>query len=620
MADIFRIVSSVIPKSTHVVGFRGTERLSYTYRFAIGLLIKGQSVDMSKALHQRASLFVETGDGAPMVFHGLIARLELLHCFGSQELYRATLVPKLWLSSQNHHSRVFVQKAVPDMITELLEANGLDDDDFELRLHDNYEPCEFVCQYQESDFSFLSRWLEREGMYFFFEHGMEREKLIITDHSECHSSLRKMSVRFVPVVEGDAMAEQSVVSWICRHSAVPKKIVVQDYDYLKPRLAVVGEAELEAGYGQLARYGENVRTPEGAERLATLHAEQLLARQQMYEGHGRVFGLRPGYTLTLVEHPRADFNIEYLCTELHHVGNQSAEHPRVRQLLGIDQEEEYRIAVEAIAADVQYRPADALPWPRIEGFVAGQVCGPKGGDYAEIDEYGRYLVRFLFDESGLPDGQASAWVRMMQPYAGGAEGFHFPLLKGTEVMVSFVGGDPDRPVIAGTVPNVATPSPVTGGNATENVIRTAGGNVLQLDDTRGSQFVSVSCPVENSALRMGLLTDGAHVSLRTDGYSAFNTGLDHKTEVGGSRTVHSGGDQTIETPESLTLKAGSAELVMKSGFISLKNGAGAHVVLTGDVVQVYGDRKLELYGKGEVAVASAGSAKVSGTTIALGKA
>ena len=186
----------------------------------------------------------------------------------------------------------------------------------------------------------------------------------------------------------------------------------------------------------------------------------------LFTGSGTSFYLRAGYTFSLEDHPRASFDMKYLATEVEHQGNQAASTPELRRLTGLDTDEVYRVTVAAIPATVQFRAEVRAAWPRIYGTEHGIIDGEAQSEYAQIDEHGRYLVRFAFDENTLADGKGSTRVRMMQPHGGGVEGWHFPLRKGTEVLFTFLGGDPDRPVIAGVVPNALTPSPVNAGNHT----------------------------------------------------------------------------------------------------------------------------------------------------------
>ena len=203
------------------------------------------------------------------------------------------------------------------------------------------------------------------------------------------------------------------------------------------------------GLGDICVYGGRFFTPDDGKRLAKIRAEELLARQVVHRGTGTAFYLRTGYFFTLEDHPRSDFNQDYLVTDVEHIGNQSISDPALRALAGIDTDKVYTVAVKAIPSKVQFRPESMTAWPRIYGSENGTICGPADSDYAQIDDQGRYNVKFKFDESDLKNGKASTFVRMMQPHGGNPEGFHFPLRKGTEVIFTFLGGDPDRPVICG---------------------------------------------------------------------------------------------------------------------------------------------------------------------------
>src|SRR5262245_35052404 len=171
--------------------------------------------------------------------------------------------------------------------------------------------------------------------------------------------------------------------------------------------------------------------------------------------------------------------------------------PEIRRLVGSSFDDVHRVEVRAIRADTQFRPRRATPWPRVHGLVGAVVDGEADSEYAQIDEQGRYKVKLKLDESDLRGGKASTWVRMIQPHGGSVEGWHFPLRKGTEVVLAFLGGDPDRPVIAGVAPNAHTPSPVTGLNHTTNVIQTGGRNRIEMEDLEGSQRITISSPTMN---------------------------------------------------------------------------------------------------------------------------
>ncbi len=560
MENQITIQSDVLPDDAHVVAVRGTEAISLPYQFQIGLLIDEPDFDMEAAIRGRATLQFNVGmDDAPYAYHGILASIEHLHEWQGKALYRAVLVPQLWNLSQSLHSRVYTDNTIVEIIQAVLEHNGLVADDFAFQLQRDYPTVEHICQYKETDLVFISRWMEREGIYYFFEQGDNREKLIITDHKASHDDLIEHPVRYVPLSGGDAMATEALDFFTCKRSALPATVALADYDYINPTLEVAGSAAVASdGVGEIRVFGKNFLTPDQGTRLAEVRAEEMLARQELFHGRGRVFHLRPGYTFTLEEHPRSPFNRRYLVTELEHVGNQSAKDAQTKKLLELDDEgefgvDEYGVQLVAIAHDTQYRAPERHPWPRIDGYEFASVCGEADSEYAQLDDHGRYRVRVKFDESDLVDGSASTWVRMLQPHGGGNEGFHFPLRKQTEVLLFFLGGDPDRPVIAGVAPNAHTPSPVTSANHTLNVVQTGGLNRMEMQDESGIQHVKVTCPTENTHIHLGAPNDDHNMHMCTDGdtihYSGRNwdcythgekyefVGLDSELEIGGSQFI-----------------------------------------------------------------------------------
>jgi type VI secretion system secreted protein VgrG len=465
MLDVFTISSPALPQGTRVVGFRGSEGISRLYAFEIHVTVgadHADDLDLATLTGATGSLVLDRQDGRPpFAFHGIFSEAAIVHHEpDGRALVRAVLVPRLWRLTQTHHSRIFTQESIPDILKKTLEDGGLTSADYGLQLSGQYPSEEHVCQYRESHFDFISRWMEREGLYYWFEQGAAGEKLIIADAKSAHEDLVPSPVRFFALSGADASARECLETFVCRHKALPASVRFKDHDYTKPALDVSGSAPVsKAGVGEISVHGARFFTPEAGQRLARLRAEELQAREQVFTASGTAFYLRAGYTFSLQDHPRSSFDAKYLVTEVEHHGNQAASTPELRRLTGLTSEDVYRVDVTAIAASLQFRAEPRATWPRIYGTEHGIVDGEADSDYAQLDEQGRYLVRFAFDESDLGAGKASTRVRMMQPHGGGIEGWHFPLRKDTEVLLTFLGGDPDRPVIAGVVPNALTPEP-----------------------------------------------------------------------------------------------------------------------------------------------------------------
>jgi len=562
MKDLFTIRSSALPETTTVAGFQGTEGISRLYALELYLFVgaEGQQLDLADVVGTKATLQIDRQDDRPpFVFHGIFAAFELLHETDERSLFRATLVPQLWHLTKTRHSRIFTDMSVPEILREVLEEGGLNSDDFAFELLDRYPPQEHVCQYQESSFDFICRWMEREGMYFYFRHGEVSEQLVITDNRSFHPELDEKGVRFFALGGSDVTAKEALSTFTCKHQALTGGVRLRDYDYGRPTLDVSGSAAVSrVGLGEINVHGGRFFSPEEGKRLAAIRAEELLAREVVYRGSGNALHLRSGYRFKLREHPRAAFDMEYLAIAVEHQGNQAIHAPVLRALTGIEGSEVYRVEVQAIPAKVQFRAESRAPWPRIYGSENGTICGPAESEYAQIDEAGRYRVKFNFDESDLKDGKASTWVRMLQPHGGSVEGWHFPLRKGTEVLFTFLGGDPDRPVIAGVVPNLLTPSPVTRGNHTTNVIQTGGRNRFELEDKAGQERITLQTPYCDTMLRMGAPNAGHNMILRTDGDSLFQTGQGSDTVVVGLKTgVFIGGKADLTVGAATDLFVGA---------------------------------------------------------------
>lgn len=541
MADFFVIRSGALPEHARVLGFRGNEAISRPYFFEIFLQVGGpeaHDLDFGEAVGAKASLVASRDDGRdPFVFAGVFSEVSLLHETDERAVLRAALVPRLWRLSQSVHSRIFTGQSVVEIIEAVLRDGGLSSSDYAFRLSSDYRAEEHVCQYKESDLDFLSRWMEREGLYYFFEHGEEGEKLVVTDSKSFHRELGPGAVRYFPQGAEDVTAGEHLASFVCRHRELPASVRFRDHDYNKPTLDVSGSAPVSpSGSGEIHLHGVRLFTPDAAKRMATLRAEELKARERRYTGAGTALYLRSGYTFELVDHPRSTFDTKYLAVEVEHHGNQMAGGKDLLRLTGLEEGGVYRVGVTAIQADVQFRAEPRTPWPRIYGTEHGTIDGEADSEYAQIDEHGRYRVRFGFDESDLGAGKASTWVRMMQPHGGGIEGWHFPLRKATEVLFTFLGGDPDRPVIAGVVPNALTPSPVTRANHTRNVIQTGGRNRIEMEDRAGYERITISTPHAETMVRMGSPNDQHELIARTNQNALIETGRNLDVYVAGFKT------------------------------------------------------------------------------------
>jgi type VI secretion system secreted protein VgrG len=651
---LLKIHSSALPDDVVVAAFKGREAISEPYSFEIGLLTKDAGFNQDDAVMARATL--QIGDAAaPYLHSGVLAAVELLHDFGGRMLYRAVLVPKLWQLTLTEHSKVWTDKSIPDIVKQVLEWGGLSSSDYELRLKESYPPRDFVAQYKEDYLSFISRWMERLGMFYFFEQGPDAEKLVVVDQQSFDGGTPNPKVRYVPGTQGDAMVIDAFWVFRARTSALPNEMDLWDYDYLNPRLDVHGVAPiLPSGLGEISRFGDdNFLTPGDGNRLAKIRAEELICRRKVMQAEGRVLHLSAGWPFTLEEHPRADLSDKkYLVTAVLHQCVEAAADKFTRDLLGIDIDRPYQCEVAAIPATVQFRARSVHRWPRVDGYESGTVDGPSDSQYAQLDAHGRYKVRIKFDENDLGPGRASAWVRMQQPYGGSPEGFHFPLIKNTEVLLWFMGGDPDRPVIAGVVPNALNPSLVTVTNNTYNIIQTVNLNIIEIVDTINEMTIRISCPISNTYIKMGfdpkfqfiLNTEGnvhfwigglflvdvkATLDVNVDLDVTFDfkqnwivkVAVDNNITIGanlilkvsgdvnwtifGDWNVHIEGDANLVIDGDVNVKVGGDVNVKVGGDVNVKIGGGEKIEIGGDqIIKIGGNQDITIGGKQKVNVLS----------------
>lgn len=584
MTPIFTLESHALPEGVVVAALRGRDALSEPYRFAVGLLVPDDDAfDMDAAVGAEARLTIE-GESGPLAFQGVLASVAHLHALDGHALYQAVLVPRLDTLAQSLHSQVFVDMTVPDVVRAVLDGEGIGAADVRFDLSERYPSEPHVCQYHEDNLAFVSRLLEREGIYYHFEEIDGAERLVITDRSPAEAPLRRAPVRVRPGSQSEGMAGEALFAFRCKSRIAPGAVTLRDYDYERPDLDVSGRAKAwSRGSGEVHVHGASFTRPADGARLARVLAEEIRCGQKRYHGHGRVSQLRAGSTFEVVEHPRAAFNRRYRVVAVEHHGVSALADATMREALGLEHEETYRVDVVAIESHVPYRPERRTPRPRIYGVENGVIDGAGDSAYAQIDAQGRYKVKIDFDEADATGAQASTWVRMMQPHGGSNEGFHFPLRKGTEVLLTFLGGDPDRPVISGVLPNAHTPSPVTAQNRTANVIQSGGRNRLEMEDLDGKQRTELSTPTEQTYLNMGAPRGdgGFNVELSTAGDARHFTGKKREVEVGADDHESVAGHVTIEHAKNQSVTIGKDQEVVVRGDASSDVGGDHQTTVSG---------------------------------------
>jgi len=490
----------------------GEEGLSQLYSFEILLVSEKADLDLEAILQSPAVFTIKSKNG-DLPYHGILASFEQLHKADAWVFYRAVLRPKLWWLTLTHHNQVFLNKKLDQFLTDVLQDGGLSSGlDFQFKLQGQYPVWDYLCQFSESHFGFLSRWLERDGVYYWFEQDAQGEKMVASDTRIAHTPMPGFDAfHYAPPTGLDAtLADEVVKSFTLKRTPMPKSLLVKDYNYEKPSLDLTGRAMVaDKGRGEIYLYGEHFKNLDEGNRLAQVRADEWKCREQVFSGMSNAPAIRPGYTFTLDRHYRSDFNQSYLTVGMSHEGSQERYLLSGLGVSGLSDQDNlfYRNHFECIPGTVQFRPVRETDKPRIHGSISAKIDAAGSGQYAELDSQGRYKVILPFDLSGRGGGKASAYVRMMQPYAGADMGMHAPLHKGTEVLLSFIDGDPDRPVIAGAVPNPETPGPVNDGNQTMVRLKSGGGNVIHMEDQEGSQRILMHTPTAGSFIRVGYKND-----------------------------------------------------------------------------------------------------------------
>jgi len=496
-------VVGLSPSELEVVAYEGVDALSSPYHFKVTLVFRGESFSPDTILNQKAVLRFANQEGANS-YSGVVIALHGMQRVNDATFFSAELAPRFHWLRLTQHNQIFLGLSLDKIIESVLLEGGVTH--YELRLFSKYPPMDYVCQFNESHFDFLSRWMESRGLYYFFEETEQGEKLVVTDTKVSHDAAHDGTYRFAPASNLKAITPiQDILALIREDRIVPQKVLVKDYNYMLPNLELQAEAVVDPnGVGVFYNYGDHFMTKAEGTALAKVRAEGLLAGKTRFRGEGGISDFRAGRLFTLTEHPDKACNIEYLLTSVEYSARLTSYMTAgLSDDITAGERQGARCRFSAISADRQFRPALTTPCPKFHGVINAVIDAETEGKYAQIDSYGRYAVRLPFDLAGRPATKASAWLRLAEPYAGDRYGMHFPLHKGVEVLLTFIDGNPDRPVIASAIHNADKRNMVTSSNAQQSVIKTAGNNQIVMGDEQGKEYVSIYSPYKKSSITVG---------------------------------------------------------------------------------------------------------------------
>ncbi|ELY4482448.1 type VI secretion system tip protein VgrG [Cronobacter turicensis] len=583
----------------------GREALSEPFMFTLTLLGTDARADRSALLGQPVTVTIPTQAlMTPRYLNGKVTRVAVtaVELSGTRyAAYELTVEPDLWPMHRDRNLRIFQGQTVPQIVKTLLGESRVN---MEERLSGSYRVWEYCVQYQESSLDFISRLLELEGITYHFRHEQDRHTLVLTDapgQYEPFPGYETIPYHVTP--SGGSTDEEGISQWALEDSVTPGIYSLDDYDFRKPNawLFQARQNPLSPQPGSIDVYdwpGRFVEHGHG-EFYARIRQERWQVEHRQTQGSGTALGIAPGHTFVLRNAPFFGDNGEYLTTVAHYRFEEN------RYASGPDSNTLHEIRFEVIPADVPYRPSQKTPWPRTYGPQTAKVVGPQG-ESIWTDKYGRVKVKFHWDRLGKGDDTSSSWVRVSSAWAGqGFGGVQIPRV-GDEVVVDFINGDPDRPLITGRVYNEASMPPwELPGDATRMGFMTRSkdghrdnASYLFFEDKMGDELMDM-----HAEKNMNISVENDK-TVTIDGSRTTTIGREQKDEVTGdasfyykqkrttvvdqreTRTFNNGEETTITNGKTLTVTSGG----FKSEITDLKkdiiHGNRSTTIDTGDYLTI----------------------------------
>ena len=580
----FRVATPLGPDALLLTGFRGSEGLSKLFRFELDLLAPLDApADFAKLLGQPVVLSIDLPNGGARHHHGIISRFAQGTRDDTFIHYKAEVVPHAWLLTRRERSRIFQRKTVTEILSVVLD--GLDVD---WQLRDTQATREYCTQYRESDFAFACRLMEEEGIFFYFTHTDDKHTLVLSDHPDGHVPIPvRAALEFEQAGGGEGQRQQFLVTdWEKVQELRSGKLTLWDHHFELPHRPLDAEGtiqgtvrigtvdhDLRAGNvaalerydypGGYAEWFDGV-DPSGVQsqsadlekifeqnrRMVGIRLQEEAARAVTIRGRSVCGNLTAGHTFALSGHYDADG--EYVLTAVEHVGTATGDFRSGAV------EYQYDNTFTCLPAALPYRPARATARPTVKGTQTAVVVGPAGEEIF-TDPYGRVKVQFHWDREGKRDADSSCWIRVSTIWAGKGWGvIHIPRI-GHEVVVDFLEGDPDRPIILGSVYNADHIPP--GNLPKEGMVSglqsrsTPGGggsnfNGMRANDTKEKESLTVQAEYDMSTLVK-------HNDTQT-------VNVDRKITVLGTHT------EDITKDTAITVSEGKYEHTVATGIATIK--------------------------------------------------
>jgi type VI secretion system secreted protein VgrG len=656
----FSFKSSAEPNASwRVVELHAREGLSELYSCTVDLANEHLGADVDGLLGSSAEVVISRQGGARRLC-GVVHRVEHTGVKAGHLLARVHIVPALWALSQRRDSYIFQEKTVKTILEEVL-TQGLKPFKraFRLELNREFLKREYCVQYRETDLDFILRLMEEEGLFFYFDHSGEKEELVVAEENEQVPACEAVNGGAITVKGPEAATakEESLRHFDLSQQLHTTSVVIRDFDWTQPGLDLTKKALSKDRQGrdrESYEYPAPLLGPYDAESKKYKHEQkqELLRHQALHaegkraHGVGYVTSFSPGHMFELTGHAIPALDQWYLLTRVEHYGHAPEEltsdtHEHGREGRSA---ERYRNTFECIPLDVPFRPERRRPRARISGLQTATVVGPSGEEIF-TDEHGRIKVQFHWDRHGQRDEKSSCFLRVAQVWAGPGWGFVFLPRIGMEVLVDFLEGDPDRPIVVGCVYNGQnTPPYALPDQKTRSTIRTAstpggeGFNELRFEDAADAEEIylhaqkdfnevvlhnhstTVKANQTNSVDGSQSESIGGNQSMTVHGKRTKTVDKDEKATVKGKRTeevtgeekltLHGGRDTTVNTLEKLNVTGRRDETIGGNDDLNVTGDKTDHI--TGKYAMT-GDQEVKL-NQGDVSIVlNRGGAIVEGT-------
>jgi type VI secretion system secreted protein VgrG len=620
-----------------------SERVSEPFCFDLTVVSERPDVNGKDLLGQPVTVSLTLPAGVTRPLHGLVTRFVrtgeqttgMTQSSRQRFRYQLRLQPWLWLLTRTADCRIFQNKSVTDIFEDVVKGHGFSD--YKLSLTGEYQPLEYCVQYRETDFNFVSRLLEAAGIFYFFTHQDSRHILVLADDATAFKTQEKFQeMKFFRAESGRTTAD-TIDTWSVEQTVQPGVYATTDYDFEHPSLSLLQKSTQSRQHVhssfEVFDYPADpqVLQPSAVGDVAAVRLAEAQAGFERYRGASAdCGGLRTGAKFKLSGHPQSAFNTPDYAI----VGTQHTITSNLYESGG--EGPSMLVSVEAIDAKTRFRPARVTPKPIIQGTQTAMVVGASG-DEIYTDQYGRVKVQFPWDRYGKKDENSSCWMRVAQVWAGKNWGaMHIPRV-GQEVLVSFLEGDPDRPIITGRVyngdsmPPYALPTNMTQSGITSRSSKGGSSenfNEIRFEDKKGSELFNVQAEKDFNSLVKNdetsevkhdrtdkvdhdeTVTIGNDQSTTIKGQETRKVAKDRTTNVDGTEKLTVGKDQQINVGTKFSLTAGD-QISLTTGQSSLVMKSDGTIQLSGVTITIEGQQSVTV--KGNVGV----TLQVSSTSVKL---